>query len=244
MAYGTEKAKEKKDISKQLQLFLFFFFSQLCSGTCKVCLQQLRAKDPRVFISAAFLQRMWIPLLYLRLLQIFNPNRFFLKRAARFATACELLWIRRGDWKPDDSTFVGLVIYVLCKSECFLRTSSGQLLLWRYRKWPHSSVDVWPNNYFPEDFVVLIVSFKSCIFVLFCYVCFFLRKVLKIRYALGRPIPYGVQCSSVRYICNSSCPVSKCQNGNDKNINLEALKLFFLYPCPLCPSLSVTHYFH
>lgn len=161
-----------------------------------------------------------------------------------FATACELLWIRRGDWKPDDSTFVGLVIYVLCKSECFLRMSSGQLLLWRYRKWPHSSVDVWPNNYFPEDFVVLIVSFKSCIFVLFCYVCLFLRKVLKIRYALGRPIPYGVQCSSVRYICNSSCPVSKCQNGNDKNINLEALKLFFLYPCPLCPSLSVTHYFH
>lgn len=72
---------------------------------------------------------------------------------------------------------------------------------------------------------------------LFCFVMFvfFLRKVLKIRYALGRPIPYGVQCSSVRYICNSSCPVSKCQNGNDKNINLEALKLFFYTPVLYAP---------
>lgn len=92
MAYGTEKAKEKKkDISKLLQLFLFFFFSQLCSGTCIVCLQQLRAKDPWVFISAAFLQRMWIPLLYLRLLQIFNLNRFFFFKELQdqgFSTAC------------------------------------------------------------------------------------------------------------------------------------------------------------
>lgn len=56
-----------------------------------VCLQQLCAKDPRVFISAAFLQRMWIPLLYLRLLQIFNPNRFFFKESCKIKDLPQLV---------------------------------------------------------------------------------------------------------------------------------------------------------